>query len=109
VAFLGAAVVLFCGCVGVQFAIYRTMVAGEHLSAEPTVQAKQRRIIRWLLTAFAVDIAVFVLCGIYLVLLHANHPSGAEWIAPPVGSVMGMAVGLQVIVFNLNRIARLGA
>jgi hypothetical protein len=108
VGFLGAAALLFCCCVGVQFGLYRTMVAGERLSGEPTQQAKQRRIVRWLLTAFAVDVGVFVLCGIYLLLLHANHPGGAAWIAPPVGSVMGMAVGLQVIVFNLQRIARLG-
>lgn len=107
-AFLGVAAVLFCSCVGVQFGLYRAMVAGERLSAEPTQQAKRRRVMRWLLTAFAVDAGVFVVCGIYLLLLHANHPGGAAWIAPPVGSVLGMAVGLQVIVFNLQRLARLG-
>lgn len=67
---------------------------------------KRRALARWGAFLIAFQLAVVVLCGIWILALSVQHPRGYAWSAPPLGLVAGTALPLQVAVFVLMRAVR---
>ncbi len=61
---------------------------------------------RWLTVTVAVNAVIAAGAIIYVVALRGRHGGGFAWIAPPLGGVLGTAIGLQVTAARLARLAR---
>jgi hypothetical protein len=67
------------------------------------VEARQRGVKRWLAFALAWQSLVIVAVFVYAILMSHVRRSGATWVAPPIGALLGTALPYQLAASRLIR------
>jgi hypothetical protein len=88
----------------VQYAGYdRLLAAGLR---EPSAEARQRGMKRWLVFALAWQALVIAGCFVYAFVMTRTHRSGLAWVAPPIAALLGTALPYQLAATRLLRAVR---
>ena len=72
----------------------------------PDVERRRAGLLRYFKWLAGWEAAVLLAAVVYLLVVRSAHPSGAAWIAPAVGALVGNALPLQAAVLAISRAGR---